>query len=121
MADGDPWKLNRIACQYQADTGATYRFRALERYQAQAAIGWVASTDPMQTSMPRGFKPRRWLLFDAGDHSKRRSVVIATNAAYIAGEIGVTTLAVQNPSTDVEDTFTLYAREGERHRGVERD
>lgn len=121
MADGDPWKLNRTACQYQADTGATYRFRALERYVAQPSIGWVASADPMQTSMPRGFKPRRWLLYDAGDHSKRRSVVIATNAAYIAGEVGTTTLAVQNPSTDVEDTFTLYAREGERHRGVERD
>lgn len=121
MADGDPWSLDRIACQYQSDAGATYRFRALEAYQAQAATGWVACSDPMQTSMPRGFKPRRWLMWDAGDHSKRRSVVIATNAAYIAGQVGTTTLAVQNPVTDVEDTFTLYAREGERHRGVERD
>lgn len=121
MADGDPWNTDRIACQYQADTGATYRFRALSKYQAQAACGWVASTDPMQTSLPKGFKPRRWLLFDAANHANRRSVVIATNAAYIAGEVGTTTLSVCNPATNVEDTFTLYAREGERHRGVERD
>lgn len=121
MADGDPWSLDRVACQYQSDTGAIYRFRALEAYQAQAACGWTVSTDPMETSLPRGFKPRRWLLYNASDHSQRRSVVIGTNAAYIAGTVGTTTLSVQNPVTDVEDTFTLYAREGERHRGVERD
>jgi hypothetical protein len=50
--------------------------------------------------------PRRWLLFDAADHSKRRAVVAATNAAYVAGVVG-TTLAVQN-RLPTWDTFTLY-------------
>jgi hypothetical protein len=124
MADGDPWKLNRIACVYEDDSGNEFRFRAVERYQAQEDIGWVAVTDPKLRSAPKGLKPRRWLLWDAGPpahHENRRSVVIATNAAYVAGVIGTTTLAVQNPSTDVEDTFTLYAMEGERLRGQEQD
>lgn len=121
MADGDPWSLDRIACVYQNDNGTAFRFRTLEAYQSQVALGWVADNNPNHVSMPRGFKPRKWLLWDAGDHSKRRSVVVATNAAYIAGVPGTTTLAVQNPATDVEDTFTLYAMEGERHRGVELD
>jgi len=121
MADGDPWSLDRIACNYVSDNGATYRFRALEAYQAQADLGWVASTNPALTSLPRGFKPRKFLLYDAGNHANRRSVVVATNTAYNAGVIGTTTIIVQNPGTDVEDTFTLYGKEGERHRGVELD
>jgi hypothetical protein len=121
MADLDPWSTNRIAANYVSDNGATYRFRALERYQAQAGLGWVATTDATLTSIPRGFKPRRWLMWDAGNHALRRKVVVATNAAYVAGVIGTTTIAVQNPSTDVEDTFTLYGKEGETHRGVEMD
>lgn len=121
MADGDPWSLDRIACNYAADNGGTYRFRALEAYQSQGALGWVASTDPTITSLPKGFKPRKWLMWDAGAHANRRSVVVATNTAYAAGVIGTTTLAVQNPATDVADTFTLYGKEGERHRGVEAD
>ena len=121
MADGDPWSLNRIACDYASDNGGAYRFRALEAYQAQAALGWVATTDPTKTAMPRGFKPRRALTWDAGDHSARRSVVVATAAAYAALTIGTSTLVVQNPNTDVEDTFTVYGKEGERHRGVETD
>lgn len=125
MADGDKWSTDRIACNYVSDNGATYRFRALEKYQAQAAIGWVACTDPTLTSMPRGFKPRVALCYDdatpPGSHAQRRRVVIATDAAYQALVIGTTTLAVQNPSTDVEDTFTVYGKEGERHRGVQGD
>lgn len=121
MADGDPWSLDRIACDYVSDNGATYRFRALEAYQSQAALGWVASTNPALTSMPRGFKPRVALTWDAGNHANRRRVVVATNAAYAALVIGTTTLVVQNPATDVEDTFTVYGKEGERHRGVEAD
>lgn len=121
MADGDPWKTNRTACDYISDKGTIYRFRALERYVAQPACGWVACTQDDVDYAPRGLKPRRWLMFDAGDHSKRRAVVIATNAAYVAGVVGTTTLAVQNPTTDVEDTFTLYEMEGERRRGKQSD
>lgn len=121
MADGDEWSLDRIACDYVSDTGATFRFKALERYQSQAALGWVACTDPTVMPAPKGIKPRKWLLWDAGNHALRRSVVVATNTAFAAGVIGTTTLAVQNPSTDVEDTFTLYAKEGERSSGIQRD
>lgn len=121
MADGDPWSLDRIACVYTTDEGTSYRFKALEAYQTQAALGWVAATDPALASMPRGFKPRVWLTYDAGNHANRRRVVVATNAAYVAGVIGTTTIKVSNPATDVEDTFTVYAMEGERKRGQERD
>jgi hypothetical protein len=117
MADGDKWSMDRIACKYIDDAGKEHRFRALEGYQSQASIGWVASTDASTDPIPRGLKPRRWLMYDANDHSRKRSVVIATNAAYVAGEINTTTLAVQNPVTDLADTFTLYGMEGERRRG----
>jgi hypothetical protein len=121
MADGDPWSMDRIACVYEKDDGSERRFRALEAYQAQAGLGWVACTDPTMAGLERGCKPRRALCWDAGDHSKRRSVVVATNAAYVALEAGTTTLIVQNPSTDVTDTFTVYGLEGERERGKELD
>lgn len=121
MADGDPWSLDRIACKYEADNGATYRFRALEAYQAQAGLGWVASTDPTQTRMPAGFKPRKVLTYDAANHANRRAIVVATDTAYQAIVLGTTTFSVQNPATDVTDTFTAYGKEGERHRGVELD
>jgi len=121
MADGDPWSLDRTAANYVSDNGGTYRFRALEVYVAQEALGWVASTNPVLTSLPRGFRPRVALTWDAGNHANRRQVVVATNAAYAALVPGTTTLTVQNPSTDVEDTFTVYGKEGERHRGVEAD
>lgn len=106
-----------MACVYEEDSGKLYRFNALEAYQTQIALGWVQVTDQSLRSAPRGLKPRVWLMQDAGDHSKRRRVVVATNAAYVAGVVGTTTLKVQNPDTDVEDTFTLYAMEGERLRG----
>lgn len=121
MADGDPWSLDRIACNYVADNGTTYRFRALEAYQSQAALGWVACTDPTVSPAPKGLKPRVLLTWDAGNHANRRRVTVATNAAYAAAVIGTTTLAVSNPATDVEDTFTVYGKEGERHRGFEAD
>lgn len=121
MADGDPWSLDRIACVYETDEGTNYRFRTLEIYQGQVALGWVAVTNPALSSMPRGYKPRVWLMWDPAAHQNRRRVVVATNAAYVAGVIGTTTLKVQNPATDVEDTFTLYAMEGERKRGQEQD
>lgn len=120
MADGDPWTTDRTACDYVMDDGTTIRFRAVERYVAQAAIGWTPCTLPSVKPYPgRGLKHRRWLLWDAGAKQNKRSVVIATNAAYVAGVIGTTTLAVKNPATNVEDTFTLYGMEGERIRGVE--
>lgn len=118
MADGDPWTLDRIACNYVSDNGATYRFRALERYQAQASLGWVACTDATLTSMPKGFKPRVVLTWDPAAKGNRRRVVVPTNAAWVALTTA-STLIVQNPTTDVEDTFTVYGKEGERHRGVQ--
>lgn len=121
MADGDKWSMDRIACDYVSDDGGIYRFRTLEAYESQAALGWEATTDDKIRGLPKGIKPRVALCFDAGAHAQRRRVVVATNTAYMALEIGTTTLKVQNPSTDVEDTFTVYGLEGERTRGVERD
>jgi hypothetical protein len=121
MADGDKWSMNRIACDYVSDDGGTFRFRTLEAYESQAALGWEPTTDSKLRSLPKGMKPRVALTWDAGNHANRRRVVVATNAAYQALEIDSTTLAVQNPSTDVADTFTVYGLEGERTRGVERD
>lgn len=121
MADGDKWSLDRTACNYITDDGGIFRFRALEAYVAQAALGWLPTTDSKLRSLPKGIKPRVALCYDAGDHSKRRRVVVATSEAYHALVIDTTTLKVQNPDTDVEDTFTVYGLEGERTRGVERD
>lgn len=121
MADGDPWALDRTACNYVSDNGATYRFRTLEKYFGQAGLGWVQSTDPKLTSLPRGFKPRCVLTYAAENHAQKRRIVVATDAAYQAIVIGTTTFSVQNPDTNVEDTFTAYGKEGERHRGVEVD
>lgn len=121
MADGDPWNTDRTACVYTCDDGADVLFRVNTRYVGQASLGWAANTDPLLKPATKGLKPRKWLLWDAGNHAQRRAVVVATNAAYIAGVPGTTTLAVQNPGTNVEDTFTLYGMEGERTRGIERD
>lgn len=121
MADGDAWSLDRIACKYIADNGTTFRFRVLEAYQSQAGLGWTACDAVTQVSAPKGLKPRKVLCWDAGDHSKRRSIVVGTNAAYVAIVPGTTTFTVQNPATDVEDTFTVYMKEGERFRGQELD
>jgi hypothetical protein len=121
MADGDKWSMDRIACNYVADDGGIFRFRSLEAYETQAALGWEPTTDSKLRSLPKGIKPRRALCWDAGNHADKRAVVVATNAAYMALEIDSTTLKVLNPSTDVEDTFTVYGLEGERSRGVERD
>lgn len=121
MADGDPWHSKRIACDYVADDGATYRYRVLEKYQAQAGLGWVACTNPLLKRLPSGIKPRCALTFDAGAHANRRRVVVATNAAYIAMVPGTTTLKVQQVGSAVEDTYTVYGLEGERTRGVEVD
>lgn len=121
MADGDPWSLDRIACDYVTDRGVTYRFRTLEAYQSQAALGWVATASAATSPPPKGLKPRVALCWDAGNHANKRRVVVATNAAYAALVIGTTTLTVQNPATDVEDTFTVYGKEGERTRGWELD
>jgi len=121
MADGDKWSTNRTACVYTCDDGSTVLFRALSAYVSQAALGWSANTDPLLKPAGRWLKPRRALTWDAGNHANRRSVVVATNEDYIALVPGTTTLVVQNPATDVEDTFTVYGLEGERSRGIERD
>lgn len=121
MADGDKWSLNRIACVYETDPGVNQRFRVLEAYQAQAALGWAVVAVTPCPVMPKGIKPRTWLTYDATAHADRRRVAIGTNAAYIAGVCLTTTVKVQNPTTDVEDTFTLYGMEGERTRGIELD
>lgn len=117
MADGDPWSLDRIGCDYVSDSGKTFSFRALEAYQTQAGLGWEISTDSALPSMPKGYKPRHVLTRDAGAHANKRAIVVATDEAFQAIIIDTTTFVCQNPATDVEDTFTVYGKEGETHRG----
>lgn len=116
MADGDTWSMNRTTCAYETDSGAKFTFRALSRYQSQAGLGWSTTLTDCNSGPPKGLKPRVALCWDAGDHSQRRRVVVATPTAYAALVVDTTTFAVSNPSTDVEDTFTVYALEGERRR-----
>lgn len=116
MADGDAWSLDRTTCRYDSDSGGFFTFRALSAYQTQASLGWSTTLTNADGPIPKGLKPRKALCWDAGDHSKRRAVVVATPAAYAALVVDTTTLIVQNPDTDVEDTFTVYAKEGERRR-----
>lgn len=116
MADGDAWSLDRTTCRYDSDTGAKFTFRALTKYQGQAALGWSTTLTDADGPIPKGLKPRVALCWDPAAKENRRRVVVGTPAAYAALVVDTTTLVVQNPSTDVEDTFTVYALEGERRR-----
>lgn len=118
VADGDPWSLDRKGAKYIQDDATIMRYMVLEKYYGQAALGWTDLTDNKIKTGPAGLKVRKWLLWDAGDHADRRRVTVATNTAYVAGTVDTTTIIVQNPSTDVEDTFTLYGMEGERWRSI---
>jgi len=119
MADGDAVIRDFQTEVYQGDDGVSYRHKQLSFYKAQAALGWVDNASYTARTLPRGYKMRRWLVQNAADHTQRASVPVATNAAYIAGVIGTTTIKVAYRG--VEITMTLYAKEGERHRGQSED
>lgn len=109
----------RTACKYASDRGPTFRFRVLDSYLAQEALGWVACDSISQEVAPGGMKPRVALCWKASDHSLRRRVVVATAAAYDALVPGTTPIMVNIASVQTE--YIVYAREGERNRGKEAD
>lgn len=121
MAVGDKWSQDRVAAVYLSDEAISIRFKVLERYKAQAQLGW--DTVLLSLMIPRfpGLDPRSWLGYQAANHASRRRVPVGTNAAYIAGVIDTTTFAALSHATHDEQTFTLYGMEGQRSRGVERD
>jgi hypothetical protein len=104
---------------YAGDDGESYRHKTFSFYKAQAALGWVDNTSYTARTLPRGYKMRRWLVQNAADHTQRASVPVATNAAYMAGAIGTTTIKVAYRGYEL--TMTLYGKEGERHRGQSED
>lgn len=115
MANGDAVLRDAVKCSYVLDTGEIYGRKVMSLYQAQAALGWDLNTNPTQKSAPRGLKPRVWLVWNAADHTQRARVVVATNADYVAGVIGATTVTVAYRGYEL--TMTLYGMEGERIRG----
>lgn len=115
MANGDPVLRDFQKCTYIMDTGENYGRKVPSFYVSQAALGWDTNSDPTEKSMPRGVKPRTWLLWNAADHTQRSRVVVATNADYIAGVVGTTTIKVAYRGYEL--TMTLYGMEGERVRG----
>lgn len=119
MANGDAVIRDFQTCVYAGDDGVNYRHKQLSLYVGQASLGWELNTSYTTRTLPRGYKMRRWLLQNAADHTQRATVPIATNAAYIAGVIGTTTVVVAYRGVAL--TATLYAKEGERHRGQTED
>lgn len=109
----------RTACKYASDRGPTFRFRVMDSYLAQEALGWVACDSIAQETPPKGMKPRVALCWLAADHSKRRRVVVATAAAYDALVPGTTPISVNIASVLTE--YICYERQGERNRGKELD
>jgi hypothetical protein len=119
MADGDAVLQDIVAGVYQDDDGNYYTHRVKSFYQAQAGLGWTLNSDDSRRPLPRGYKPRVWLVQNAADHTQRARVVVATNAAYIAGVLGTTTIKMIYRGYEL--TMTVYGREGERHRGLIQD
>lgn len=119
MADGDAVLRDGVTCIYGGDDGVNYRRTIPSFYQAQGGLGWALNNSYTTRTLPVGYKPRRWLLQNAADHTQRASVIVATPAAYIAGTIGATTIKVAYRGFEL--TMTLYAKEGERHRGQRED
>lgn len=118
MANGDAVSTDTAVGVYISDEGHTYLRKVKHVYLIQAALGWDVATSAQiisQDYAPRGLDPRSWLVWDAADHSKRRRIIVATNADYVAGVVGTTTVVV--PFNGAELTMTLYAMEGERKRG----
>lgn len=109
----------RTACKYVSDRGPTFRFRTLDSYLAQEALGWAVCDSIAQEVPPKGMKPRVALCWLAAEHSKRRRVVVATAADYDALVLGTTPISVDVGGTLTE--YICYAREGERNRGKEAD
>jgi hypothetical protein len=119
MADGDVVIRDFVTCVYEDDDGNTYRHKTFSFYQAQGSLGWVLNSSYTNKTLPRGYKMRTWLVQTALDHTQHARIPVATNAAYIAGTIGLTTIKVAYRGYEL--LMTLYAREGERHRGQTED
>lgn len=118
MADGDAVLQDLVICKYLDDNQKPYLRKVFSFYQAQAALGWDIATSQEIIDYdyaPKGLKPRTWLVWNAADHTQRARVVMATNADYIAGTVGTTTVNVIYRGYSL--TMTLYQREGERRRG----
>lgn len=97
---------------YVSDNGVSYNFHVLNDYGTQAALGWTAGAEG-QGPPPRGLSPRSWIVVTAGNKVVR--VPVATNAAYVAGVIGTTSINVNVDGTST--AATLRWKEGERSRG----
>ena len=119
MADGDAVIRDFVTCIYAGDDGVQYRHKQLSFYVAQSGLGWVPNDSYTTRTLPKGYKMRRLLVQNAADHTQRASIPVATNAAYIAAVIGTTTFKVAYRGTEL--TATVYAKEGERHRGQTED
>lgn len=118
MANGDAISTDTAVGIYVSDEGHSYLRKVKAVYLAQASLGWDVATSNQIITLdyaPRGLDPRSWLVWNAADHSQRRRVIIATNADYISGSVGTSTVVV--PYLGAELTMTLYAMEGERKRG----
>lgn len=119
MADGDAVIQDIVACNYADDFGNLHVRKVKSFYQTQAQLGWTLLSNHSLQSAPRGLKPRAWLVALTSDPTRRSRVTVATNAAYFAGVMDTATVKVIYRG--VEETQTLYGKEGERLRGQIRD
>jgi hypothetical protein len=115
MANGDAVVRDIVVAKYVTDDNHTYQRKQPSFYQAQGSLGWVLTGNTWYPQAPKGLKPRRWLVWNAADHTQRASVNIGTNAAYVAGVPLTTT--VKMAYRGYELTMTVYGMEGERIRG----
>lgn len=115
MADGDAVIKDIVACNYSDDFGNFFRRKVFSHYQTQAALGWTLLSNRSYHAAPRGLDPRSWIMVNATDPARRARAVVATNAAYYAGVLSTTTLAMIYRG--VEETMALAMKEGERFRG----
>jgi len=104
----------RTTWTYTTDNGDTFSFNALTGYTAQASVlGGDAWESGHLKPAPKGFRPRKALLWLGSDHTKRRRVV-----CFEPDATAYTTLTTA-VSVDVGGTATAYAvyqSEGERHK-----
>lgn len=122
MANGDAVLRDLVVCAYTDDGGNVFLNTLPSYQQGQAALGWTLATGAQIAAghnIPRGLKKRRWLVWNAADHTQRASVPIGTNAAYVAAVVNTTTVLVAYRGYEL--TMTVYGLEGERRRGRRTD
>lgn len=115
MATGDPVSTNRVSAVYVDDHGANFSRAVPAFYRGQAGLGWVVNTHAEYEPIRKGIKPRAVLCHDPAAPTHRRRLIVATAAAYAAIVVGTTTFLTEWDGQ--EQTFTAYAKEGERRRG----